>query len=75
MRRNHHDETPIDAQPFERLVHELAAPHTDRSEGNELVLVAAGGDHPSQGSENVVADAGSRVRERRHVVRDSHGAL
>jgi hypothetical protein len=75
MRREDHEETPLDAEPLERLVHELAPANADRPERDELVLRAACRDHPFECAEDVVADARSRVREGRHVVGDSHGAL
>jgi hypothetical protein len=75
VRRDHHDESPVDAQPLERLVHELAPANADGSEGDDVVLRAALSDHALQGPEDVVADARPRVRQGRHVIGDSHGAL
>ena len=68
--RNRHD-SAFERKARERLVEGTAAANAHGAEDDKLVL-APGGEHSLQRSENVVADAGSRMRKRRDVVRDPH---
>ena len=57
------------------LLEQATAANADGAERDDLVRASSGRQHPAQRAEDVVADARSRMREGRDVVRDSHGAL
>jgi hypothetical protein len=65
----------LDRKITERGVEHLPASDADRTEGHELVRSVGSLGHSLQGAEDVVPDARPRMRERRDVVRDPHGAV
>ena len=64
----------LDVQSLERLVEQAPASDADRSEGDDFAFGPRRLEHAFQRAEDVIADARSRMREGRDVVRDSHGA-
>ena len=74
VREGDRDGAPLSGQSVQRCVQQLPAVNAHGAEGDDLVPAACL-EHPGQRTEDVVADARSRMREGRDVVGDPHGAL
>src|SRR6266536_1065146 len=70
----HRRDVPLDRKVRQSLVEQLPPANADRTEGDQLLRSVRRLHHPPQSAEDVVADARPRMRERRDVIRDPHGA-
>ena len=71
----HGREAPSDRKVRQRQVEELPPTDADRAEGDQLVRSICRLHHALQGTEDVISDARARMRQRRDVVGDPHGAV
>ena len=74
VRERDGEEALLDRQAVERLVEQAAPADARGTERDDLAFRARRLEHALQRSQDVVADARSRMRERRDVVGDPHGA-